>query len=110
MTYGVVAVVERVLSQKKHILTGVELKMSLPEVEAIPEPAVSILVSELPGDIDEEILEMYFDSKKRSGGSGVEEVNMRADGTAIITFGSPEGQYCFASIPGISKLQVSVHH
>ncbi|XP_071792697.1 uncharacterized protein [Asterias amurensis] len=67
------------ISKKK--LRGVEIT-----AEKIPE-SDAIRVQGFPQDIDFEMIELYFDNKKKSGGGGVREVQPGpVDGQAIVYF------------------------
>lgn len=88
-------VISRLLS-RSHVVVGVEVMLSQPvpgpelEVEQVPPSAV--LVSDLPPGCTNEFLEMYFESKKKSGGGDVEKVEMFPDrNEAVITFESSDG-------------------
>lgn len=70
-----------------------QIHVCQPLPETKPESSCSILVSNLPPDCDREVVELYFDSKKRSGGGGVQTVEMLPEyNEAIVTFKNAEGQ------------------
>ena len=55
-------------------------------------------VSGLPSTVDEEFLEMYFESSKAGGCKDcVEECSIVSPGVASITFHSPEGMQMFST-------------
>lgn len=51
-----------------------------------------IRVSDLPGDVDKEILQMYFENKRHFGKVGVESVELdQTSASAVITFDKGDG-------------------
>ena len=51
-----------------------------------------ILVQNIPPSLDEEVLELFFESKKKKGGGPVKHVKLdREKNWAIIEFYEPEG-------------------
>eukprot|EP00117_Sycon_ciliatum_P036135 scpid18458/ scgid27251/ len=75
---------------RSHTLLGTELSVTM-AVPLLQPMSRRILVSCLPRECHQEIVELYFDSKKRSGGGEVVNVEMY-DGShqAIVTFESPD--------------------
>lgn len=52
----------------------------------------SVLVSNIdPKKCNEEIISLYFESEKKSGGSTVKEVSLNNSGGAVVTFEDPSG-------------------
>ena len=51
----------------------------------------TIWVEKLPDDIDQELLEMYFENPK-SGGGEIERISMEKEGSAMIIFKEKEGK------------------
>ena len=78
------------ITARDHSVRGVPLKVTrvLP-----PDPAAcKVFVSNLPDGCSAESLELYFDSVKRSGGGGVQDVAMSSDCLeAVVTFENPDG-------------------
>ena len=52
----------------------------------------SIRVKGMTKNYDDELLEMYFENKRRSGGGKVECVELLGDGDAIVTFKESNGK------------------
>ena len=53
----------------------------------------TVKVTGLPPDIDKDILEIYFESKKRSDGGGVKNVSLdEHHSVAMVTFTDPAGK------------------
>lgn len=52
----------------------------------------SIRVRGITKNYDEEVLSMYFENPKRSGGGDVEAVELLGDGEAIVTFQDSKGE------------------
>ena len=80
-------VIETILKDE-HEVTGVELS-----VEVMEEPALAtIVIDGITSKIDEDTLEMYFSSKKKSGGGEIESGGVQIDGTkGYVTFCDPQG-------------------
>ena len=80
-------VIETIL-KGEHEVTGVELS-----VEVMEEPALAtIVIDGITSKIDEDTLEMYFSSKKKSGGGEIESGSVQIDGTkGYVTFCDPQG-------------------
>ena len=53
----------------------------------------SVRVSGISKNYEDEVLEVYFESNRKSGGGEVESVELLGDGVAIITFKDPKGKY-----------------
>ena len=51
-----------------------------------------IIVKGINEDIDTEVLEMYFESKKKSGGGEIEHLERKSNTIAVITFKEVEGK------------------
>ncbi|XP_070539471.1 protein mono-ADP-ribosyltransferase PARP14-like [Ptychodera flava] len=101
ITFESSEVAERVLSKENHSLAGSELtvKQFVPSVKqpdekdmegAVQVDPCKILVTGFKKDTSKETLELYFESKRKSGGGPVEEIEMRDDGTFVIKFESSE--------------------
>lgn len=75
---------------REHSVNGVPLLVKLVAPES---PAVrKVFVSKLPDGCEEETLELYFESTKRSGGGPVTNVLMSdCMQQAVVTFESQEG-------------------
>ena len=87
-----------------HKLAGHELKVSAlitdPERKKADESAgkdsqatCAILVEGIDSNTGKDVLEMFFENKKRSGGGEIERIQMfPKDGRAIIRFADKEGK------------------
>ena len=63
-------------------------------VSELSPPTSSILVEEIPLAVGKEELEMYFESKKRSGGSEIADIAYDTEKqVAVVTFTSTYGKY-----------------
>ena len=51
----------------------------------------TIEVRGIPSDASEDIVRMFFENRKRSGGGEVKNVSLDKKGTAVITFYDAEG-------------------
>ena len=61
-------------------------------MEASHEKTTTILVQNIPQSLDEEVLELFFESKRKKGGGPVKHINLdREKNWAIIEFSEPEG-------------------
>lgn len=61
---------------------------------SVPEFPNTIEVSGIPEKTSEDFLRMYFENKRRSGGSEVKAMNYRPEeGIATITFSDPGGVF-----------------
>ena len=83
-------VIEGIL-KGEHEVTGVEVSVEVMEEEE--EPALAtIMVDGITSKIDEDTLEMYFGSKKKSGGGEIESGGVNIEGTkGYVTFCDPQG-------------------
>ena len=67
-------------------------------VERPPKPDPrSILVQGIPESVSTDLLELFFENKKRSSGGDIDHIQYEAGtGEAVITFKEPEGliQFC----------------
>ena len=58
-----------------------------------PEPQCTVCVTGLNESASEDLLELYFDSEKKSGGCNVQNIQMdESKGTAYVTFETEEGE------------------
>lgn len=83
-------VIETILKDE-HEVVGVELSVEVMEEEE--EPALTtIVIDGITSKIDEDTLEMYFSSRKKSGGGEIESGSVQIDGTkGYVTFCDPQG-------------------
>ena len=66
-----------------------------PTVEPLVAPRNVIVVSGIKETTTEELLKMFFENKKRSGGGPVKQLDYQnTEGLATITFLGDEGSYC----------------
>lgn len=73
----------------EHEVAGVQLSVEVMDEEEEPILA-TIVVDGITSKIDDDTLEMYFSSQKKSGGGEIESV--RIDGTTgYVTFCDPQG-------------------
>lgn len=73
----------------KHEVAGIELSIEVLDEEE--EPHATIVVDGITPQIDEDTLEMYFSSKKKSGGGEIEKGGVRIEGTTgYVTFCDPQ--------------------
>ena len=70
------------------------MKLSVEVMEEEEEPPLATIVIEgITSTIDEDTLEMYFGSKKKSGGGDIEKGSVTIDGDkGYVTFCDPQGK------------------
>ena len=67
-------------------LKGVKLEAELCRI------ASSIRISNISKHYDEEFIQMYFESQKKSGGGEVTSVELLGNGVAVVAFEDPKGK------------------
>jgi len=87
----------------KHALRDRDSDEAIDRNIRIPE-LKTIEVSGLTKEITKEYLEMYFESRKKSGGGRVDEVTVRGQ-SALVTFINPDGKMLAFYMRVISPLQ-----
>ena len=87
-------VIESILKEK-HKVAGVELSVEVMDEEKEEPPLVTIVVEGITSAIDEDTLEMYFGSKRKSGGGEIEKGSIKIEGDkGYVTFCDPQGNKC----------------
>ena len=85
-----------VVSRKSLNFEGRQLAVFWPRSEfsgEVVDDSCKIKVTGLTGACDEDLLVMFFENKKRSGGGEVKKLEMmRSLGEALITFVDPQGR------------------
>lgn len=79
---------ERVLAKSDHEIKKTKIKVSRwrrPEQRTLK-------VSGLPPLVEEEILELFFENEKKSGGGNVTKVQILNEGSALVTFEEEKGE------------------
>ena len=51
-----------------------------------------LIVTDIPSDVTDTVLELYFESHKRSGGGDIESIDRVSASSAIITFEESSGE------------------
>ncbi len=88
-----VSVAQRVVDRGPMQVSGCQLEISI----MIEQPMVKI--SGITSDISEDILELFFENTKRSGGGDIKELHIyRSHRCAIITLEEPEGEILLHSL------------
>ena len=109
MIVHVFAVVENVLEYGSHTLQGHQVsvrKLAVDEIKIDEDESITqdpdipemgdnaILVEGLKADVPKDILEMIFESKKRSGGGDINQIHIDLkSGRAIIWYTDTGGEY-----------------
>ena len=61
-----------------------------------PEPQCTVCVTGLNKSASEDLLELYFDNEKKSGGCNVQNIQIdESKRTAYVTFETEEGEFFF---------------
>lgn len=85
---------KRVLDRGMHKLLGVSLECEAVDGGSDTSELYSVEVSGFTEKISEEMLLLFFENRKRSGGGPVEEMFYNAkECRAVVTFKNPEGQW-----------------
>ena len=98
-TFCTIAVTDRVM-QQKHKLGGKTLVVQkvmeddTDEDETYEEePPAALKISGFKPSTHEDVLQMYFESKKKSGGGDIDQFEMsKAKDSVVITFKDPSGR------------------
>ena len=84
-------VIEEILKDE-HEVTGVKLSVEVMDEEEEEPALATIMIDGITSKIDEDNLEMYFSSKRKSGGGEIESGGVQIDETkGYVTFCDPQG-------------------
>lgn len=73
-----------------------KLRNVILEVELVP-ACCSILVSNIEEEwYEADVISIYFNNEKKSGGGSVQEVHLKGSGEAIVTFKNSKGMFYLA--------------
>ncbi|XP_048244595.1 protein mono-ADP-ribosyltransferase PARP14-like isoform X1 [Haliotis rufescens] len=90
---------KRVLEKGSHKIEGMDVKVTLykpkpptppPEEEEVPLVSPDTIIVTGCGGFSDEFLEMYFESRKKSGGGEVKSMERIEEGVVLVTFEDPE--------------------
>jgi hypothetical protein len=90
--FCLLTVAERVCRHKPHTLAGAALGVVMLEAPLDDVPVYAIQVTGNLKELSQELISMFFESQKRSGGGQIDEIMVNhRNGVAVITFESAEG-------------------
>ena len=85
-------VIESVLKVREHKVAGVQLSVEAMEEEEEEAPLATIVIHGITLEIDEDTLDMYFSSRKKSDGGDIERGSISIDeDKGYLTFCDPQG-------------------